>query len=84
MYLAVSQTGVSLGLIREGDEAQKPVYYTSQAFKGVEAWYSSIKKMVFTLIIASQKLRPYFQAHSIIMLIDQPIKTAMNKLDAAG
>ena len=84
MYLAVSQTGVSLGLTREGDEAQKPVYYTSQAFKGVEAWYRSIKKMVFTMIIASQKLRPYFQAHSIIMLIDQPITKAMNKLDAAG
>ena len=84
MYLDVSQTAVSSALIRESDEAQKPVYYTIQAFKGVEARYSNIEKMVFALIIASRKLRLCFQAHSIIVLTNQPIKKAMNKLDAAG
>ena len=32
LYLAVSQTAVSLALIREELQVQKPVYYTSQAF----------------------------------------------------
>ena len=84
MYLDVSQTAVSSALIRESDEAQKPVYYTIQAFKGVEAWYFNIEKMVFALITSSWKLRPYFQAHSIIMLTNQPIKKVMNKLNVAG
>lgn len=39
--------------------------------------------MVFALIIASQKLQPYFQAHTIIVLSDQPMKRAMNKPDTA-
>ena len=78
LYLAVSQTAVSSTLIREEHKIQKPVYYTSQAFKGAEARYPSIEKMVFALIIASWKLRPYFQAHMIIVLTDQPMKKVMN------
>ena len=32
LYLAVSNTVVSSALIREEENVQKPVYYTSQAF----------------------------------------------------
>jgi len=34
--------------------------------------------------VASRKLRPYFQVNTIIVIIDQPIKKAMNKPKAAG
>ena len=40
--------------------------------------------MALSLIIASRKLRPYFQVHAIMVTTDQPIKKAMNKLDAAS
>ena len=83
LYLPVSQTTVSSALIQEEDGVQKPAYYTSQAFKGVEAQYPSIEKMVFALIVASRKLQPYFQAHMIIVLTDQPMKKAINRPDAA-
>ena len=39
---------------------------------------------MFTLIIASRKLRPYFQANPILVMMDQPIKKSMNKPEAAG
>lgn len=84
LYLVVSQTTVSSTLIQEEDGVQKPVYYTSQAFKGAEARYPSIEKMVSAIIIASWKLHPYFQAHMIIVLTDQPMKKAMNRPDAVG
>ena len=42
------------------------------------------RKMALSLIIASRKLRPYFQVHAIMVTTDQPIKKAMNKLDAAS
>ena len=58
LYLAVSQTAVSSVLIREELQIQRPIYYTSQAFQGTEARYPRIEKLVFTLIIASRKLRP--------------------------
>ena len=34
--------------------------------------------------MASRKLRPYFQANPIIVMMDQPIKRAMKKPEALG
>uniref|UniRef100_A0A2N9FJJ2 Uncharacterized protein n=1 Tax=Fagus sylvatica TaxID=28930 RepID=A0A2N9FJJ2_FAGSY len=84
LYLAVSSSAVSSALIREEERVQKPVYYTSRALKGVEERYSNMEKLAFALLIASRKLRPYFQAHSIVVLTDYPLRKAMNKPDAAG
>ena len=60
LYLAMSTTVVSVALIREEDGMQLLVYYVSQVFQGVEAKYPQIVKIAFALIIASQKLHPYF------------------------
>ena len=73
MYLAILETVVSLALIHGDSKVQQPVYYTSQAFQGAKAKYPQIEKMTFSLIIASRELRPYFQAHTIIVMTDQPI-----------
>ena len=43
-----------------------------------------IKKIAFVLIIALHKLRPYFQANPILVMMEQPIKKSMNKLEAVG
>ena len=84
LYLAVSATAVSAALIREEDKKQLPVYYVSQAFQGAEFGYPRIKKIAFTLIVASRKLRQYFQVSPILVMTDQPIKKSMNKPEAAG
>ena len=47
---------VSAALIREENKVQLPVYYVSQAFQRAEARYSRMKKIVFALIVASQKI----------------------------
>ena len=73
LYLAVSATAVSAALIREKDRKQLLVYYVSQAFQGAEAKYSKIEKIAFALIVASRKLRPYFQVNPILVMTDQPI-----------
>ena len=83
LYLAVSRTVVSAALIREENKIQHPMYYISQAFQGTEARYLRIEKITFALIVASRKFRPYFQANPIVVMTDQPIKKAMNKLEAA-
>ena len=51
---------VSLVLITEDEEVQRPVYYTIQAFQGVEANHPRIEKIALTLVVASRKLRHYF------------------------
>jgi ribonuclease HI len=84
LYLVVSASAVRSVLIRDEERIQKPVYYTSRALRGAKESYSNMEKLTFALLIASRKLRPYFQAHSIIILTDYPLKKAMNKPDAAG
>ena len=39
LYLVVSQVRVSTVLVREEDRSQRPVYFISQAFRGVEVRY---------------------------------------------
>ena len=84
LYLVVSNTVVSSALIREEENVQKLVYYTSQAFQGAEASYPRMEKIALALLVTSRKLHPYFQAHPIVVIIDQPIRKKMNKIDAAG
>ena len=43
-----------------------------------------MEKIAFTLLVTSRKLRPYFQAHPIVVMTDQSIRKMMNKIDAAS
>ena len=50
LYLAVSHAVVSTALVREEDGLQRPVYFTSRAFRGAEERYPQIEKMAFALV----------------------------------
>ena len=75
---------VSSALIREEGEIQKLVYYTSRVLRGAQGRYPLMEKLAFALIMASRKLRHYFQAHVINILTEHPLKKVMNKLEAVG
>ena len=42
-----------------------------------------MEKLAFALVMAARKLKPYFQAPTIIVLTDQPLKRAMSSPEAA-
>ena len=84
MYLIVSKTAVSAALIREEGRKQLLIYYVNQAFQGAEFRYPRIEKIVFALVVASRKLRQYFQANPILVMMDQPIEKSMRQPEAAG
>ena len=84
LYLAISATAVSVALIKEEGKRQLLVYYVSQAFEGDELKYPRIEKIAFVLIVASRKLRQYFQVNPILVITDQPIIKSMNKPKAVG
>ena len=65
LYLAVSDFSTSAVLVRDKDRVQHPVYYCSRALRGAEERYPRTEKLIMALVIAAQKLRPYFQAHTI-------------------
>ena len=43
-----------------------------------------MEKLAFALVTAAQKLKPYFQAHTIIVLTDKPLRRVMNGPEAVG
>ena len=84
LYIAVSQAVVSTALVRDEGGSQRPVYFISRAFRGAEERDPQMEKLAFALITATRKLKPYFQAHTIVVLTDQPLKRAMSSPEAAG
>jgi hypothetical protein len=84
LFLAVSLIAISVTLIREDEGLQKPVYFVSKALHGAEERYPQIKKLAFALVMASRKLRPYFQAYTIRVLTEYPLRKVMRKLDLLG
>ena len=84
LYLAVSPAAVSAALIREEGRVQKPIYYASRALCGAEERYPPMEKLAFALVTAACKLKPYFQAHTVIVLTDKPLRRAMSNPDTVG
>ena len=83
LYIAVSQVAVSMALVRDEGGSQRPVYFISRAFRGAEERYPRMENLAFALVTVAWKLKPYFQAHTIIVLIDQPLKRVMSSPEAA-
>ena len=75
---------VSATLVREEDKVQKPMYYTSQALRKVEERYPLIEKLALALVTTACKLKPYFQAHTIVVLTNKPLRRAMSNPKVAG
>ena len=84
LYITVLQAAVSAALVREEEGMQRPVYFISRAFRGAEERYLRMEKLAFALVTVVRKLKLYFQAYTIIVLMDQPLKRAMSSPEAAG
>ena len=64
-YLAVSDYSISVVLVKEDEEGQSPIYYVSKRLLDAETHYTSMEKLVYALVHATRKLRPYFHAHKV-------------------
>ena len=84
LYLAISPTTVSSALVREEDRVKKPIYYTSRALRGAEERYPLMETLIFALVTAARKLKPYFQAHTVVILTDKPLRRVMSNPEVAG
>lgn len=80
----MSENAISAALIREEDRIQRPVYYISKRLTGAERNYPKLEKLAYCLVIASRKLRPYFQAHHIIVYTDQPSRHVLTWHEMSG
>uniref|UniRef100_A0A2N9FX44 Integrase catalytic domain-containing protein n=1 Tax=Fagus sylvatica TaxID=28930 RepID=A0A2N9FX44_FAGSY len=84
LYLAVSEHAVSAVLIRETNEGQRPVFFVNKTMDETESRYLPLEKAALALIQAAKKLPHYFQASTVTVLIDLPLKMLMHSSDFSG
>ncbi|WP_271039623.1 reverse transcriptase domain-containing protein [Agrobacterium sp. ST15.13.040] len=84
LYLAVTEKAVSSVLIKEEGPKQWPVYYVSKSLHGAEVRYPLLQKAIYALVLAGRRLRPYFQAHPIIVRSSLPLRDVMKRVDHSG
>jgi hypothetical protein len=63
---------------------QKPVYYVSEVLHEAKARYPETHKLLYALLIASRKLRHYFQAHKIVVVTSYPLRAILHSSNATG
>ncbi|KAM1557532.1 hypothetical protein PS1_041495 [Malus domestica] len=84
IYLYVSASAVSSILIQNDGNVEWPVYYVSKTLQDAETRYSNIEKLALALVMSARKLRPYFQAHSIIVLTNHHLRQILQSVDTSG
>ena len=70
--------------MREEGRKQYPIYYVSKALLDAETRYSHLEKLALALVTAARKLRPYFQAHQVVVVTSFPIKAVLHKPEVSG
>ncbi|XP_064946978.1 uncharacterized protein LOC135597654 isoform X1 [Musa acuminata AAA Group] len=83
LYLAGSPHAVSSVLIKESSGEQLTIYYVNHVLNGPEGRYPPIEKLALALVLSARKLRPYFQAHPVEVITDQPLRQVLSKFDVA-
>ena len=74
-YIVVAFYAISLVLIRVDCGVQWPVYYVSKTLHEAEVRYLPLEKAILAVVLGTLKLPYYFQAHTVVVLSQLPLKT---------
>jgi ribonuclease HI len=88
LYVAASHSAVSVALVQEKLEGQIKkqalVYFVSEVLSLSKKNCTELEKVLYAVLVASRKLRHYFQAFHIIVPSSQPLKDIMRNREATG
>ena len=76
-YIVVAPHAVSLVLIPDDNGLQRLVYYMSKLLHEAEVRYLPSEKAILTVVHATRKLPHYFQAHTVVVLTQLPLKSIL-------
>ena len=63
---------------------QKPVYYVSEILHEAKTRYLETNKLIYAILIASRKLRHYFQAHRVVVVTSYSLRAILHNSNATG
>jgi hypothetical protein len=93
MVLVIERTAQEDQVALEGQEpegsagvrtVQRPVYYVSEVLHGAKARYLETHKLLNAVLVASRKLRHYFQAHRVMVVTSFPLRAILHNSNATG
>src|SRR4051812_13703214 len=90
LYIAATNRVISVVMVVERPEKdkaqpiQRPVYYISEVLSASKQNYPHYQKMCYRVYMADKKLRPYFQAHPIMVVSSAPLADIMGSRDATA
>ena len=56
------------------------MYFVSTVLRDARAWYPMPQKLLLALLVASRKLRHYFQGHPIKVVSSYPLERVLRSL----
>ena len=83
-YIAVAPLAVSLVLIRVDSGIQRLVYYVSKSLHEAEICYLPLEKAILAVMHGTRKLPHYFQAHTIVVLTQLPLRVVLRNANYTG
>jgi hypothetical protein len=88
LYVTASHAAVSAALVQEKQDGQArkqmPVYFVFEVLSASKKKYIELDKVLYAVLMASRKLRHYFQAYHIIVPSSQLLKDIMRNREAIG
>ena len=63
---------------------QWPVYYVSKSLHETEVRYLPLEKAILAIVLGTRKLPYYFQAHTVVVLTQLPLKVILRSVDYTG
>ena len=83
-YIVVAPHVVSLMLIRVDSGIQRPIYYVSKSLHEVEVCYLPLEKAILAVVYGTRKLPHYFQAYTVVVLTQLPLRAINWSADYTG
>jgi hypothetical protein len=72
------------GLAKGVRTIQKLVYYVSEVLHEAKTRYLETHKLLYAVLVASRKLRHYFQAHRVVVVTSFPLRAILHNSNATG
>ena len=80
-YITVALHTVNLVLVRVDSGIQRPVYYVSKSLHEAEVRYLPLEKIILAMVHVTRKLPHYFQAHTVVVLTQFPLRALLWSAD---
>jgi hypothetical protein len=92
LYVSATYTAVSRALVQEREiykegrklSHQVPIYFIFKALVSSKKYYSEIEKICYAIVMSARKLRYYFEAHRVRVLMNQPLNDIFRNRDSSG